>query len=82
MSTSPTLEYATIVQTIRSWPPAQRVRLLQDVLQTLVPLETGAPLQRSTLPQALGLLKTDQPPPSDAEVAQWLDEHRTERYER
>ncbi len=30
----------------------------------------------------VGLLATDRPPPTDAEVEQWLDEHRMEKYGR
>jgi PHD/YefM family antitoxin component YafN of YafNO toxin-antitoxin module len=36
--------------------------------------------KRNTLQKALGLLATSYSPPSDAEIEQWLDEHRTEKY--
>lgn len=37
-------------------------------------------LRPQTLSQALGLLATDQPAPTDAEVEQWLAEVRLEKY--
>ena len=36
--------------------------------------------KRSTLPLALGLLATGQPPPSEAEIELWLEERRIEKY--
>ena len=36
--------------------------------------------RRRTLSQALGLLATDEPAPSDAEVTEWLREARLEKY--
>jgi PHD/YefM family antitoxin component YafN of YafNO toxin-antitoxin module len=36
--------------------------------------------KRNTLQKALGLLATSQPAPSDAEIEQWLYEHRMEKY--
>jgi len=80
MNTSETINYETILKIVYSWPPASRLILVQDILKTLKPeLETTRP-QHNTLKQALGLLATTQPAPSDAEVEQWLDEHRLEKY--
>ncbi|HLB46164.1 MAG TPA: hypothetical protein VJL59_03970 [Anaerolineales bacterium] len=36
--------------------------------------------KRATLPLALGLLATGQPPPSEAEIERWLEERRIEKY--
>jgi hypothetical protein len=75
-----TADYNTILQIVRDWPPRQRFNLVQEVLKTLTPEETSKRPQRRTLDQALGLLATDRPAPTDAEIAQWLDERRVERY--
>jgi hypothetical protein len=73
--------YETVLKTVRQWPPARRFALVQDVLNTLAPTITTPPqTRRKTLEKALGLLATDQPTPSDAEIEQWLDEHRMEIY--
>jgi hypothetical protein len=82
MSTPETMNYETIRQIVRGWPASQRFTLIQDLLRTLAPLETSERPRRNTLDQALGLLATNRTTPTDAEVAQWLDDRRTERYGR
>ncbi len=75
------INYETVIKTVIQWPPARRFALVQDVLDTLAPATPphNKP-RRKTLDKALGLLATDQPTPSDAEIEQWLDEHRVEKY--
>ena len=70
-------DYETILSLVRSWPATQRFTLVQDVLGTLAPIEREP---RQTLKQARGLLATERATPSDHDVAQWLDERRSERY--
>lgn len=76
MNQSPT--YQQVLEIVRQWPDARRFTLVQDVLKTLEP--EAYPRKKQTLSQALGLLATSAPPPSDEEVKQWLEEHRTEKY--
>jgi len=72
--------YETVLRTVHRWPPTRRFALVQDVINTLS-LETIFPRpRRKTLEKALGLLSTDHPAPSDAEIRQWLDERRMEKY--
>ena len=73
--------YETVLSTVRQWPPERRFALVRDVINTLA-LEVKPPLQskRNTLDKALGLLATSQPAPFDAELEQWLDERRMEKY--
>ena len=80
MRAAETTDYETILQIVRNWPPARRISLMQDMLRTLVPTEAGERAYHPTLKRALGLLATDQPAPSDEEVALWLGERRVERY--
>jgi hypothetical protein len=72
------LTYQQILEAVRQWPDARRLTLVQDVLKTLEP--EARLRQKQTLPQALGLLETSAPPPSDEEIRQWLEDHRTEKY--
>lgn len=75
-----TTTYEAVLNTVRQWPPDRRFALVQDILNTLA-LEVKPPRpRRRTLEKALGLLATSQPAPSDAEIEQWLDEHRMEKY--
>lgn len=80
MDTRKTINYETVLNTVRQWPSDRRFALVQDVLSTLA-TEVSSPRPRhKTLEKALGLLATSQPAPSDAEIEQWLDEHRMEKY--
>ena len=81
MQTVESTNYKAVIETVRGWPAASRFLLVQDVLKTLA-LEVGnSRSKRNTLEKALGLLATNQSVPSDAEVQQWLDEHRMEKYD-
>lgn len=71
--------YESVVDTVRSWPVAQRLTLVQDVLATLAPDITPLP-RTPTLARALGLLATDAPAPSDEDIAILLDQRRQERF--
>ena len=80
MGTRKTISYETVLNTVRQWPPDRRFALVQDVLSTLAPDVLPSRPRPKTLEKALGLLATSQPAPSDAEIKQWLDEHRLEKY--
>jgi hypothetical protein len=78
-------DYVEVLKTVQDWPFSQRIALVQDILRALAPelavLEAVAPRPRhETLQEALGLLSTDQTPPSDEEIQGWLNEHRLEKY--
>jgi len=80
MNTPTPADYETILQTVHEWPPVQRFTLVQDILKTLSPKSESPRPRQNTLEKALGLLATNYPAPSDVEVKQWLNEHRTEKY--
>jgi hypothetical protein len=71
-----TSDYETILALVRAWPAPQRFSLVHDVLVTLAPTERAP---RPTLQHARGLLATDHAPPTDAQVAAYLDEWRSEQ---
>jgi len=74
--------YRTVLEIVREWPPDRRFALIRDLLETLAPVwtEGARRRRRATLEEALGLLATQSPPPSDEEIQQWLNEHRLEKY--
>jgi hypothetical protein len=80
MDTQENTDYDTILQIIANWPPNRRFVLVQDVLKTLAPAVEPPRPRRKTLHEARGLLATDQPPPTDEQIQQWLDERRMEKY--
>jgi hypothetical protein len=72
--------YETVLETVRQWPPDRRFALVRDVINTLATDVLPGRARRNTLEGALGLLATDRPAPSDAEVQEWLDRRRMEKY--
>lgn len=72
--------YNSVLQTIRQWPVEKRFALIRDVIDTLERDAFPSQPRRKTLKRALGLLTTSGPAPSAAEIQQWLDEHRMEKY--
>ena len=80
MADLPLLDRDTILRVVRSWPPDEQRALAGDILR-----HTGAPLVEEPLapPDSAGLaglLATKDSPPTDEDVANWLDVHRLERY--
>jgi hypothetical protein len=73
------IDRVTILRLVRTWTDDERLHLVQDVLR-LIRINRTTAAHAATFEQARGLLKTDRPPPTDAEVQQWLDERRMERY--
>jgi len=80
MNTIRANSYDSVLQTVRQWPPDRRFALVRDVINTLATEVFPSRPRRKTLEKALGLLATSRPAPSDAEIQQWLDERRMEKY--
>jgi hypothetical protein len=78
MSQSEANNYEQLLKIVSNWSEDKQLAFVHDVLKVL---ESRKERKREpTLQKALGLLATDQPPPTDEEVKQWLDEHRWEKY--
>jgi hypothetical protein len=85
--TTPTPDLSTILRSIDSWSREEQLRLARAILDQLAQPRNGsaaspeaAPHPRSSSFEALyGLAATDGPPPSDEQVAAWLDERRMRR---
>lgn len=78
MSQSEVNNYDDILKIVRNWEEDRQFALVHDVLKVLASKKERK--REPTLQKALGLLATDQPPPNDEEVKQWLDERRWEKY--
>ena len=80
-------DHETILKTIATWPVEEQVTLARMILERAA-TQPGAPAQRaeaqpperSTWEALYGIASSEQQPPSDEQVAQWLDEHRMEKY--
>jgi hypothetical protein len=80
MNHTENIGYEGVLKIVSQWPTAQQIALVEDVLRTISSRVEPPKQRRRTLDQALGLLATDRPAPTDEEVERWLDEHRMEKY--
>ncbi len=71
-----------VLRTVSQWSPANRIyliqKLLEDIAEGLQPFEP----QKGGLDQLHALLKSDSPPPDDEEVERILEQARVERWNR
>jgi hypothetical protein len=78
MATS-SLDRETILRAFDELSADEQLRLAQEIRQRLSGHTPSLPQQPSWR-QMVNLASNGQLAPSDEQVAQWLDEHRTEKY--
>ena len=78
--TSPTPGRAEILQAIRKMLPDEQQDLALEILRYARVSVRDEPRLLPDSGSLAGLLATGEPPPTDEEVAQWLDEHRSGKY--
>jgi hypothetical protein len=61
-------------------PPSDRLALIAAIVESLQDTPVSAIDRSSAIRRMRGLLKTDQPAPTDEEVAAMLEERRMEKY--
>jgi hypothetical protein len=80
MSTTEIDEIGEVLNKVRTWSTEQRLALTQEILQTLS-RDLGVPSSsHKTLKDLLGLLKSENRPPSDAECEKIVEEERFRKY--
>jgi hypothetical protein len=79
--TTPTVDRETILQAVEQWPVRDQVALARTILdraQHLANWLAGTPTVSAMKLRGMG--STDQPAPSDEEVARILEEERMRKY--
>ncbi|HXT34152.1 MAG TPA: hypothetical protein VN837_01130 [Chloroflexota bacterium] len=76
--TTPTSDRDTIARVIGTWPIEDQVTLARQILQRATAEDAVSP--RPGWREMAGIASSGRIPPSDEQVAQWLDEHRQEKY--
>jgi hypothetical protein len=61
-------------------PPCDRLALVSAIMKSLQETETSQADRSGAIQRMRGLLKTDQPAPTDETVAALLDERRVQKY--
>ena len=72
--------YDGIIEIVATWPAHRRFSLVQDVLRTLQSEIEPSRRTSNTLNEALGLLATDKPAPTDQEIDEWIQQHRLAKH--
>jgi hypothetical protein len=73
-------EYRDVFEMIRQWPPEARRELVRDVEKTLADREPPRPTRGFSAEEAIGLLKSDRPAPTDEECDRILEEELMRKY--
>jgi len=68
-----------IINQVKPWPEEDRVALAYLILRDMRK-KTREPAPRRTVERALGIAKGKTPPPDDATVRRWIEEHRDQKY--
>lgn len=61
-------------------PPSDRLALISAIVESLQDTAVAQPDRSSAIRRMRGLLKAEQPAPTDEEVAVMLEERRAEKY--
>ena len=72
-------EINSILERVKPWPQEDRVALAYMILRDMRK-RTREPAPRRTLDRAIGISRGSSPPPDDATVKRWIEEHRLRKY--
>ena len=72
-------EYQSVLKVVAQWTAEQRAALARALIESLY-RGVGSKRTKPTADQFVGLLRGKGPPPTDQEVRQLIDEHRTRKY--
>ncbi|HEY1390704.1 MAG TPA: hypothetical protein VGF38_19370 [Ktedonobacterales bacterium] len=79
------LDRKDILHAIERWPVEDQVALARTILERAASGQPVTGLEkppRSTWDALHGIASDGREPPTDEQVAQWLDEHKTDKYGR
>jgi len=87
MSPTEVQELTQVWEQVKNWPARLQIPLARRILDTVDAVESAPapepPAKRGRpVAELIGLGAGSGPPPSDEQVRQWIEEHRTEKYGR
>jgi len=65
---------------VRKLPVSDRLELLRSIIDSIQETPISTPKRSQAISHMRGLLKTNQPSPTDAEVGSMLEQHCMEKY--
>ncbi len=75
-----TASYEEVIKVIQHWPPRLRTTLIRDVADMQLGAEEPSRRKDDILARVMARPDAGLPVPTDDEVEQWMEEHRTEKY--
>jgi len=73
-------EYRDVFEIVRHWPSEARREFVRDVEKTLADERRAGPTRGFSADEAIGLLKSDRPAPTDEECDRILEEELMRKY--
>ena len=73
-------EMFEVLDRVLTWDTERRIDLARRILETVAPARPLKPAQTMSLGEVIGILKTDAPPPTDAECKKIIEEERLKKY--
>ena len=73
-------EVFEVLQRVKTWKPEMRIDLAHRILETLVSPKIPPPARTISPEEVFGILKTDNPPPTDEECKKIIEEERIKKY--
>jgi hypothetical protein len=80
MTATRSQELADVVNRVKDRPLDMRISLARRILETAERPAIIEPPRTLSLDQAIGILKTDDPPPTDDECQRIIEEERMRKY--
>jgi hypothetical protein len=77
---APSLDRQTILRAVQSWPAEEQMALVREILEQAPAPIVEEPRVAPNSASLAGLIANGKTPPTDEEVAQWLDERRAAKY--
>lgn len=75
-----TADYWGVLKKVHAWPAELRLALAEAVLHSLHRELHPNGARSVPVEKVLGMAAGKGPPPSDATIKQWIEEHRLEKY--
>ncbi len=75
-----TEQVSEVIDRVKTWPKTLRIALAKRLLDTLDSPEASTATRGRHVEELIGLGAGPAPPPDDAVVRSWIDEHRMGKY--
>jgi hypothetical protein len=80
MSTTQAAEIREVLSKVQDWTAEMRLSLAEQLLRSLHSDVRPNPARTYSAQEVRGIGAGTSPPPDDATVRQWIDEHRLQKY--